>query len=186
MVELTFKVFPSRSAAYAAVACARLNRLWNAWQLLLLRNGNLMPSIIDLSGMARLYFFGWLDRMKSIKAWSAESSNWGADVSEKSQSDVFWESVNELNWSGQARAFAVKNLTHRQTLEALSAWSSNHTGVDLHVSAAGAVSWVLRFTAGTRALNDFPTQQKAAGLLVRGETDRIGIIAGPGRMFPRQ
>ena len=182
MVELTFKVFPHPGRQHTlAVACASpqqaLERMATAassqWELDAIdyrpeRDGETVflrlagPDEVNQSMVGRIVEL------------------WGADVSEKSQSDGFWESVNELDWSGQARAFAVKIPTHRQTLEALSAWSSNHTGVDLHVSAAGAVSWVLCDSQQELdALNDFLTQQKAAGLLVRGETDRIGIGCWP-------
>ena len=41
--------------------------------------------------------------------------------------------------------------------------------VDLHVSAAGTVSWVLCDSSRSSCPNDFLTQQKAAGLLVRAK-----------------
>jgi hypothetical protein len=88
--------------------------------------------------------------------------------------------VKELDWSDKTRAFAAKIPTHRRVVEALADWVGKRSHIDLHVSAAGAVAWLLCDTqSDLDDLDRILLKHEVAGLLVRGESTRLGIGCWP-------
>lgn len=180
MVEMTFKVFPLPGRLQTlAVKCASvpdaIKRMAVAaasqWELDAVdyRPGS-NTLFLRLAGPDKV------NQMVSRKI----RERWGTDVTELPESDVFWRAVNELAWPERDRAFAVKIPAHRGVVEALAGWVGQNSRIDLHISAAGTVAWLLcDAQSDLDELDRILSEHQAAGLLVRGESKRLGIGCWP-------
>jgi hypothetical protein len=103
-------------------------------------------------------------------------SRWPDDVADLPESDPFWRSVRELNWSEGSEAAVKVPTTPQQFLRLQESLEIDGLG-KLHLSVAGGVLWILLDTEGRIAEVDTHLQSlEMPGLVVRGSCDdpRIG------------
>jgi glycolate oxidase FAD binding subunit len=180
MVEMTFKVFPTPGRQQTlAVECGSVQDAMKRMAVAAASQWEL--DAVDYRPGANTLFLRLAgpDKVNQMVIRKI-MERWGTDVTELPDGDAHWRAVRELDWSNTTRAFAVKIPTHRQVVEALAAWVGQNSRVDLHVSAAGAVAWLLcDARSDLDELDRILLKHEVAGLLVRGESTRIGIGCWP-------
>ncbi len=96
-------------------------------------------------------------------------SVWGDDVSQCPSADAFWQSVRELNWSGND-SIAVKVPTTPRQFPGLYASLADNDVLQCHLSVAGNVLWILLQTSDRLTTLDKELRSRGiSGLVVRGD-----------------
>lgn len=177
MTELTFKVFPKPPAHRTlslrcesdAQAVDRMSAAASSrWEL----------DAIDYRPANQSVYLrlGAADEVNDAIAADIQS-RWGSDITTLSPSDAieFWRGVQQLDWVSSQQTILKVPITPTMFLQ-LSERTKDQVGINLHLSAAGAVAWVSlesnddlsRFAAALEQLG-------LSGLVLRGQTDSIWV-----------
>ena len=180
MTELTFKVFPMPGYSHTLnVACGSLETAMQRMSVAAASSWEL--DAIDYRPAAQSIFLRLAGPEKVNQILVKKISDlWGADVTELTNSAAVWQSVTALEWSEESRPLAVKVPVHRSVMRPLVDLVGQRTGIDLHLSGAGAVAWLLcEAQDDVDQLDRFLLEKEVAGLVVRGAPTRPNIGSWP-------
>ena len=180
MVEMTFKVFPMPGCSQTLrVACDSLETAMQRMSVAAASSWEL--DAIDYRPASDSIFLR-VAGPKNVNQILAKkiSDRWGADVTELTNGAAVWQSVIEMEWLEESRSLAVKVPVHRSVMGPLVDLAGQRTGVDLHLSVAGAVAWLLcESQDDVDQLDRVLLENEVAGLVVRGTPTRPNIGSWP-------
>ncbi|MEM8668413.1 MAG: FAD-binding protein [Planctomycetota bacterium] len=199
MAELTFKVFPAPpSLKTLCVRCASHTQALQ--RMSAVANSRWEPYAIDYQPSEHHVLIKLGGPSEAIESISQEiHSHWPGEADDVADAEAIWSRVLSLEFADQRLDTLLKVPTTGKTMVQLCESLQDQSGVCVHVSLAGQLTWISASDAARlRSIETLLLSLGLSGLVVRGEHDcllgrqvstemqrAVKTAMDPGERFPR-